>query len=114
MELPSLPEMVFPRSTLRLEHESGAVLEFLALEALKLVNPSEDLLKVAVAEEWTRQRCVCGGGGGGGGGLMEGEGLGSGVFVGGGALMEGEVDSAVVCWVRGEGDGGLRERGVSS
>ena len=56
LDLPSLPEMVFPESRLRLEHESGAVLEFIALEALKLVNPSEDPLKVAVAEEWTRQR----------------------------------------------------------
>lgn len=64
LELPSLPEMVFPESTLRLEHESGAVLEFLALDALKPVNPSEDLLKVAVAEEWTRQRCVAVGEGG--------------------------------------------------
>ncbi len=48
--------MVFPASSLRLEHESGVVLEFLALDALKRVNPSEDPLKVAMAEEWTKQR----------------------------------------------------------
>ena len=60
LELPSLPEMVFPGSSLRLEHmESGMVLEFLALDALRPVNAKEDLLKVAAAEEWSRQRCVC-------------------------------------------------------
>ena len=51
-----LPEMVFPESNLRLEHESGAVLEFLSLDALKQVNSAEDPLKVAVAEEWAKQR----------------------------------------------------------
>lgn len=48
--------MVFPESTLRLSHESGVVLEFLALDALRRVNPSEDPLKVSMAEEWSRQR----------------------------------------------------------
>lgn len=57
LELPSLPEMVFPESCLRLEHVvSGVVLEFLALDALRPVNAKEDLLKVAAAEEWSRQR----------------------------------------------------------
>lgn len=56
LELPSLPEMVFPDSRLKLTHQSGAALEFLALDALKRVNPSEDPLKVAVAHEWRKQR----------------------------------------------------------
>jgi type 2A phosphatase activator TIP41 len=55
VELPSLPEMVFPGNSLQLEHaESGCVLEFLALEALKLVENTHDPLKVPVAEEWSR------------------------------------------------------------
>ena len=55
VELPSLPEMVFPGNSLRLEHsESSCVLEFLALEALKLVENTHDPLKVPVAEEWSR------------------------------------------------------------
>lgn len=58
LSIPSLPEMVFPESSLRLEHESGAVLEFLSLEALKLVNSAElpPTLKVATADQWSRQR----------------------------------------------------------
>lgn len=58
LQLP-LPEMVFPENNLKLEHESGLVLEFLALDALRLVNSSEDPLKVAVAEEWCKQQYVC-------------------------------------------------------
>ena len=58
LSLPSLPEMVFPESGLRLEHESGGVLEFLSLEALKLVNSTElpPTLKVATADQWSQQR----------------------------------------------------------
>lgn len=52
----TLPEMVFPESCLKLEHESGAALEFMALDALRLVNNREDPLKVAAAEEWERLR----------------------------------------------------------
>ncbi len=48
--------MVFPESNLKLEHESGVMLEFLTMDALKQVNSSEHPLKVAGAEQWTRQR----------------------------------------------------------
>jgi len=48
--------MVFPESFLRLEHVSGVVLEFQALEALKLVNDTEEPIKIAAAEEWGKQR----------------------------------------------------------
>lgn len=48
--------MVFPESTLELEHESGCVLEFVTLDALKLVNATQEPLKVAAAEEWSKTR----------------------------------------------------------
>lgn len=48
--------MVFPESSLKLTHATGVVVEYLALDALQQVNPSQDPLKVAMAEEWSRQR----------------------------------------------------------
>ena len=54
--LPALPEMVFPDSWLRLDHESGCGLAFYALDALLRVDTSHDPLKVAAAEEWGRAR----------------------------------------------------------
>ena len=59
VELPSLPEMVFPGNSLKLEHESGCVLEFVALDALKLVENTHDPLKVPVAEEWRQIAVSC-------------------------------------------------------
>ena len=56
IELPSLPEMVFPGNSLRLEHENGCVLEFLTLEALKLVENTREPLKVPVAEDWSKSQ----------------------------------------------------------
>ena len=56
LKLPSLPEMVFPESSLKIEHASGVTLEFLAMDALQLVNTSEYPLKVAMADEWSKQR----------------------------------------------------------
>ena len=55
LDLP-LPEMVFPESCLKVEHTCGVSLQFLTLDALRLVNSQEDPLKVAAAEEWERQR----------------------------------------------------------
>lgn len=54
--MPALPEMVFPDSWLRLDHEKGCGLAFYALDALKRVDTSHDPLKVAAAEEWGRTR----------------------------------------------------------
>lgn len=59
--------MVFPESMLKLEHESGCVLEFVSLDALKLVNATQETLKVAAAKDWSKTRysevsvlnCVC-------------------------------------------------------
>lgn len=54
--LPALPEMVFPDSWLRLDHESGCGLGFFSLDALRQVDTTSDPLKVAVAEEWSKTR----------------------------------------------------------
>ena len=56
LKLPSLPEMVFPKNTLRLEHQSGASIEFCALDALRLVDPDKESVQVAAAQEWKATR----------------------------------------------------------
>ena len=56
--LPALPEMVFPDSWLRLEHESGCGLAFYTLDALCRVNTNQEPLKVAAADNWSRTRLV--------------------------------------------------------
>ena len=56
LTLPHLPDMVFPDNILRIENSEGSGLEFNALDALKLVNDKEDLIKVAVAEAWKEAR----------------------------------------------------------
>ncbi len=48
--------MVFPESRLELEHECGCVLTFITLDALKLINSTEEPLKVAAAEDWVKTR----------------------------------------------------------
>lgn len=54
--LPHLPDMVFHKNVLRLEHESGAVLEFNPMDALKLVENGKMGPKVACAGEWRESR----------------------------------------------------------
>ncbi|XP_033107007.1 TIP41-like protein [Anneissia japonica] len=56
LELPQLPEMVFGDNVLRIEHQAGFGIEFNALDALKLVDAHQDLLKVAVAKAWQEAR----------------------------------------------------------
>ena len=58
LELPQLPEMVFPENVLRVVHESGAGIEFNALDALALVNAHADPVKVAASAEWQNARFV--------------------------------------------------------
>lgn len=58
LSLPSLPEMVFPSNSLRVEHSSGCGLVFTALDGLKMVDATQDPLKVAVAEAWSKTRQV--------------------------------------------------------
>ena len=55
LKLP-LPEMVFGRSFLLLQHADGFGIEFNALEALKLVDDEHDLMKVPGASEWQAER----------------------------------------------------------
>ncbi|RNA38880.1 TIP41 [Brachionus plicatilis] len=59
IKLPHLPDMLFADNYLRLTHKSGFGIEFNALDALKLVDPSADLIKVSVAKEWQESRTDC-------------------------------------------------------
>lgn len=56
LELPQIPEMTFASNKLKLSHSKGFSIEFNALDALKLVDSKNDLMKVAVAEEWSESR----------------------------------------------------------
>ncbi|XP_055682236.1 TIP41-like protein [Lutzomyia longipalpis] len=58
LELPTLPDMVFPRNSLILTHSSGAVLAFNPMDALKRVVNGKLDIKVACAEEWKESRPV--------------------------------------------------------
>ncbi|XP_064628361.1 TIP41-like protein [Lineus longissimus] len=59
LRLPQLPEMIFDKNILRVEHQSGFGMEFNALDALKRVDPEHDLMKVAVAQQWAESRSDC-------------------------------------------------------
>lgn len=56
LQLPHLPEMVFPRNIFRLQHEDNFVIEFNALEALKQVVVGTMPLKVAYSDDWKSSR----------------------------------------------------------
>lgn len=56
LELPHLPDMVFHQNTLTLEHDSGAVLSFNPLEALKKVRNEKLDLRVSCSDEWRESR----------------------------------------------------------
>ena len=58
LRLPSLPEMIFDKNMLRIEHEGGFGLEFNAKDALARVDPDHDTIKVANAREWAEARSV--------------------------------------------------------
>ena len=58
--LPQIPEMTFDRNTLRVTHDEGFGIEFSALDALRLVDAKNDLMKVAVSDEWRASRLVVG------------------------------------------------------
>jgi len=59
LRLPQVPEMIFADNILQLRHQKGFGIEFNALDALKLVDPENDLLKVAVAKAWKDAREDC-------------------------------------------------------
>ena len=54
--MPHLPEMVFDKNCLHLEHQGGFGIAFNALDALRLVDDKHDSLKVAEADEWLAAR----------------------------------------------------------
>ncbi|XP_023016005.1 TIP41-like protein [Leptinotarsa decemlineata] len=58
LELPHLPEMVFPNNRLILTHKTGAFIEFNALDALRQVCNGKEYIKVEVAysETWKESR----------------------------------------------------------
>ncbi|XP_012279673.1 TIP41-like protein [Orussus abietinus] len=56
LDLPHMPDMVFPNNILFLRHIDGASLEFNALDALKRVSNGKINLQLACAEEWKESR----------------------------------------------------------
>ncbi|KAK4886680.1 hypothetical protein RN001_002951 [Aquatica leii] len=56
LNLPHLPEMVFPNNILYISHTSGVQIEFNALDALKLVSSGKLDLKVSCSETWMESR----------------------------------------------------------
>lgn len=54
--LRGLPEMLFSENLLRLDHFSGLAIEFNPLDALKMVEDTQDPLRVAVADGWQSAR----------------------------------------------------------
>ncbi|XP_003705401.1 TIP41-like protein isoform X2 [Megachile rotundata] len=56
LELPHMPDMVFPNNVLTLKHKDGATLEFNALDALKTVSNGKINVQLACAEAWKESR----------------------------------------------------------
>jgi len=56
LELPHLPDMVFHKNTLTLEHDNGAKISFSPIEALKRVRNEKLDIKVHCSEEWQESR----------------------------------------------------------
>lgn len=56
LQLPHLPEMVFPQNKLRISHSAGFVIEFNALDALKHVVVGKMPIKVACSDDWKLSR----------------------------------------------------------
>lgn len=57
--LPQLPDMTFANNSLSIKHKDGFGIEFNCLDALKLVENKQDLMKVAIAEIWQQARSEC-------------------------------------------------------
>ncbi|XP_043268518.1 TIP41-like protein isoform X2 [Venturia canescens] len=56
LEMPHMPDMVFPNNILYLKHNNGASIEFNALDALKRVSNGKIQLQLACAEAWKESR----------------------------------------------------------
>ena len=52
----NLPEMVFGKNKLKMEHEGGFSLEFNTFDALKLVDNSSPMPKVAYSQHWIQSK----------------------------------------------------------
>ena len=56
LELPHMPDMVFPNNILTLKHKGSATLQFNALDALKTVSNGKINVQLACAEAWMESR----------------------------------------------------------
>ncbi|XP_066581568.1 TIP41-like protein [Prorops nasuta] len=56
LDLPHMPDMVFPNNILMLKHKNGATIEFNALDALKRVSNGRINIQLACAEAWKEAR----------------------------------------------------------
>ncbi|EFN85153.1 TIP41-like protein [Harpegnathos saltator] len=56
LELPHMPDMVFPNNVLTLTHQDGALLQFNALDALRHVSNGKINVQLACAEAWKESR----------------------------------------------------------
>jgi type 2A phosphatase activator TIP41 len=59
IKLPHLPEMLFAENFLSLRHKDGFGIEFNPYDSLMLVDPTDDWIKVSVAQEWKESRSDC-------------------------------------------------------
>ncbi|XP_060531213.1 TIP41-like protein isoform X2 [Cylas formicarius] len=58
LELPHLPEMVFPKNVLRIIHPNGGEIQFNAFDALKKVCNGKLPIQVACSEAWKESRSL--------------------------------------------------------
>lgn len=56
LEMPHMPDMVFPNNVLHLKHKNGVTLEFKAIDALKRVSNGKIDIQLACAEAWRESR----------------------------------------------------------
>ncbi|XP_070156261.1 TIP41-like protein [Polyergus mexicanus] len=56
LELPHMPDMVFPNNVLTLTHQDGALLQFNALDSLRYVSNGKINVQLACAEAWKESR----------------------------------------------------------
>jgi len=59
LDIPAVPEMIFGNTFLEITHDSNRSIVFNAVDALRLVDNKHDLVKVAYANEWQKQREGC-------------------------------------------------------
>ena len=57
LELPNLPDMLFAKNGLSLQHKKGFGIRFCPIEALKTVNATEDLVHVAMSKGQLISKC---------------------------------------------------------